>query len=79
METTPDFVSASDRYMMLGAYLAAGIAVAILLYHEFRIFLIKDYKRKYDYVNLHEINYFWYAVIALILAVALYSNSIAST
>ena len=79
MENMPDFISAWDQYMTLGAYLAAGFAVAVLLYHEFRIFLIKDYKQKYDYVNLHEVNYFWYAVVAMILAVALYSNAIASS
>lgn len=78
METAPDFVLTSDLYLPYGAYLCAGIAVVILLYHEFRIFAIKDYKQKYDYVNLHEIRYFWYSVIALILAVALYINSMAA-
>jgi hypothetical protein len=42
------------------------------------LILIKDYKEKYDYVNLHEIRYFWYAVIALIGAAVLYMNSLAS-
>src|SRR5687767_6312469 len=74
METAPDFILTSDRYLHYGAYVCAGIAVIILLYHEFRIFIIKDYKQQYDYVNLHEVRYFWYCVIALILAVALYIN-----
>lgn len=78
MENTPDFIASWDEYLTGGAYLCAGFAVVILLYHEFRIFLIKDYKEKYDYVNLHEINYFWYAVIALISAAALFLNSLAS-
>jgi hypothetical protein len=67
-----------DRFMILGASAFIIVAVLILLYHEFRIFQIKDYKKKYDYVNLHEIRYFWYAVIAVIFAVALYANSIAT-
>jgi ABC-type Mn2+/Zn2+ transport system permease subunit len=66
-----------DRIMIFGASAFIIVAVLILLYHEFRIFQIKDYKKKYDYVNLHEIRYFWYAVIAVIFAIALYSNSIA--
>jgi hypothetical protein len=78
MQTTPDFILIWDRYMILGAYLFAALAVLILLYHEFRIFQIKDYKQKYDYVNLHEISYFWYAVLALIIAVAMYANGIVS-
>lgn len=65
-----------DDYMTLGAFTCIGIAVLILLYHEYRIFLIKDYKEKYDYVNLNEVRFFWYSVVALILAAAFYANSI---
>jgi hypothetical protein len=79
METIPDFIATADSYLAVGAYLCAAFAVLILLYHEYRIFRIKDYKEKYDYVNLHEIRYFWFAVIAVIAAVALYGNSLAST
>ncbi len=79
METSSPFVQVFDSYLKYGAYACAGIAVLILLYHEFRIFQIKDYKAKYDYVNLHEIRYFWYAVMAIILAVALYLNALAAT
>lgn len=78
MENTPDFVVLVDQYLHYGAYGCAAIAGLILLYHEFRIFQIKDYKQKYDYVNLHEIRYFWYAVMSLILGVALYLNSMAA-
>jgi hypothetical protein len=76
METT--FFQQWDQYMLQGAYASAGIAVLILLYHEFRIFQIKDLKEKYDYVNLHEIRYFWFAVMALITAAALYGNYFSS-
>lgn len=76
MENTGEYIRGWDQYMAYGAYGCAALAVLILLYHEFRIFQIKDYKEKYDYVNLHEIRYFWYAVIALIGATALYANAI---
>lgn len=78
METAPDFVLTSDLYLHYGAYACTAIAVIILLYHEFRIFIIKDYKAKYDYVNLHEVRYFWYCVVALILAAAMYMNHLAA-
>jgi len=78
MENSQDFIASWDRYLTLGAYACVGVAVLILLYHEFRLFLIKDYKEKYDYVNLNEIKYFWYAVIALITSAALWTNSLAS-
>ena len=76
MESHTEFILAWDRYMTLGAYICVGIAILILLYHEVRILLIRDYKEKYDYVNLNEIKFFWYAVIALITGAAFYSNAI---
>lgn len=78
MENNSHFVEALDAYLEPGAYISAGIAILIFLYHEFRILMIRDYKEKYDYVNMYEIRFFYYAVMAVILAVALYINSFAS-
>lgn len=78
METTPHFVQVFDEYLTYAAYFCAGFSGLILLYHEFRIFQIKDYKAKYDYVNLYEVRYFWYGIMGLILAVALYVNHLAA-
>jgi hypothetical protein len=76
MEPNHAFLISWDFYMIRGCFALVGVGLLILLYHEFRVFQIKDYKEKYDYVNLHEIRYFWYAVMAFILAAALYCNSI---
>lgn len=78
MEQIPDFVAAWDNKLPYVAAFFTVSAIAILLYHEFRIFQIKDYKQKYDYVNLHEIRYFWFAMIGFIAAFALYANALAS-
>lgn len=78
MENSSNFLVAWDQYMFIGAVVCVGVGVLILLYHEFKVFQIKDYKEKYDYVNLHEIRYFWYAIIGFILAAAFYANTIAS-
>lgn len=75
MESVPNYQS-WDNLIVLGSYASFAIAILILLYHEFRLLIIRDLKEKYDYVNLHEITYFWYAVIALIVGAALYSNAI---
>lgn len=76
MEDHTQFINAWDRIMSLGAYVCFGIAAIILLYHEIRILVIKDYKEKYDYVNQHEVKFFWYAVISLITGIAFYANSV---
>lgn len=76
MKPNHDFLLAWDYYMVLGSIALTVFGVLILLYHEFRVFIIKDYKEKYDYLNLHEIKYFWYAVVMFIVALTLYANSI---
>ena len=78
MENTPAYFGLWDSIMILGCYASIGLAVLIFLYHEYKIFQIKDYKEKYDYVNLNEIKFFWYVVVALILAALFYANTIAS-
>lgn len=72
------FLASWDRYMYMGAFAFVAVGVLILLYHEFKVFQVKDYKEKYDYVNLHEIRYFWYAVMAVIIAAAFFANTIAT-
>jgi hypothetical protein len=72
----PIFINSWDHYMAIGAYVSLGIAILILLYHEFRIFQIKDFKEKYDYVNLYEIRFFWYAVLAVMVTVAFFANTL---
>ncbi len=76
MEEHTEFINAWDKYMQLGASVFVVLAVAILLYHEIRILLLKEYKEKYDYVNQNEIRFIWYAVIALITAAAFFANSV---
>jgi len=78
METTSTFFSAWDQYMYIGAAVCVVLGVLILIYHEFKVLQLKDYKQKYDYVNLHEIRFFWYAVIAFIGAAAFYANTVAT-
>jgi hypothetical protein len=67
-----------NRYMEIGGAAWVVIAILILLYHEFRVMQIKDYKEKYDYVNLNEVRFFWYAVLAIVVAAGFYANTLAT-
>lgn len=64
-------------YMNVGAIIFLGIAILLFIYYETRVLLIRDYKGKYDYVNANEIRFFWYSVLMLIAAAALFTNSYA--
>lgn len=70
------FLGLWDQYMFIGSVVCIITGISILLFHEYRVLKVKDLKEKYDYVNQHEIKYFWYAVIAFIVAAAVYANTI---
>ena len=76
--STPElsFLITWDRYMLLAGGACIVIAFLIFLYHEFKVAQVKDLKEKYDYVNLHEVQYFWYSIIALIVSGVFLTNSV---
>lgn len=65
-----------DQYMVIVGSVFVVAGVLIFLYYEFRVLQQKEYKDKYDYVNTHEIKYFWYAVFLFIIAAFFFSNTI---
>lgn len=78
MDVPHEFLDSWSNYMYLGMVAFIILGFLILAYHEVRILMIKDYKEKYDYVNLNEIKYFWYAVIAFIVAAFMFFNTVAT-
>ena len=78
MENTSSFMTSWDWYMNLGGFISVGIAILIFFYYEYTVHKVKDFKEKYDYVNLNEIRFFWYSVLVIILACAFFANTIAT-
>jgi hypothetical protein len=79
MELTSAVFGAWDQYMAYGVMASITLGILIFLFYELRVLQIKDYKEKYDYVNRHEIRYFWYAVMAFVVAGAFALNTVASS
>jgi ABC-type uncharacterized transport system fused permease/ATPase subunit len=72
MENTTSFIETWGSYFIMGSYLFFAIALLIILFHEGRILMTANQKDRYDYVNQHEIRFFWFAIIAFIGGVSLY-------
>lgn len=73
METsTVSFIETWDHYLIMGSYVFFSLALLIILFHEGKVISISSEKDRYDYVNTHEIKYFWYAIIAFMIGLALY-------
>ena len=67
-----DFIVNGIEYINLFAFVCFGLAVLIVIIHEIRILFTASEKNRYDYVNQHEIRYFWYAIIAFIAGASLF-------
>jgi hypothetical protein len=65
-----------DQYMVIAGVASIAAGILVFLYYEFKVMQVKDLKEKYDYVNLHEVRYFWYALFALIVAFFFFTNTI---
>jgi hypothetical protein len=76
MHYTEEFVIAWDFYMVVGAVAFAVLAVGTFLYHELKVMLLKEYKEKYDYVVVHEIQFFVYSVKLAVVAICFFANSV---
>ena len=67
-----------DHYMVLGSAVFLGIGLLIFLFYNFKVVQIKDLKERYDYVSTNEIRYFWYSLLAVVIAVCVFLNSVAT-
>ena len=54
----------------------AGVGLLILLGHYLKLLATSDYKTRYDYINMHEINMLWNGALLLIIGGTLYFNTI---
>lgn len=75
-----DQISSSllEAWNLYGQYLAfaiAGVGVLILIGHYLKLLTTTDYKSRYDYINMHEINLLWYGFLLLLIGLTLYSNT----
>jgi len=75
----PDLLATWNDYGLYAAIGIGSLGILIILGHFLKLLFTKDFKTKYDYINMHEINYLWYSVLLIIVGGALYSNTISET
>lgn len=72
---SPELLEAWNVY---GRYLAlaiTGVGVLIIIGHYLKLLATRDYKARYDYINMHEINLLWYGFLLILMGVTLLSNT----
>lgn len=76
---TETFTNTMDSWNTIGLYLAIGLAalgVAVTFFHLIRLSTLRDKKARYDYINLHEINTYWYAAVLIIAGAVVWINTL---
>ena len=69
------FLSTWNTYGLFAAYAVAAIGVLILIGYYLKLATTKDFKARYDYINMHEINLLWYGLLMIFIALTIWINT----
>ena len=72
------FVQSWKLLMQFGGLATFSIGLLLLLYYRLRLFIIVDNKKKYNFVNLHEINYLLISGYLIVISGWFFLNSVFS-
>jgi DNA-directed RNA polymerase subunit RPC12/RpoP len=70
------YLGSWNKYSQYAAFILFGAALVVLLAYFVRLMTIKDMKKKYDYINLHEIKMLWYSSVLLLIAIGFFANTL---
>ncbi len=69
------FLDPWNAYGNYAAMAVAAIGVLILLGHYLKLASTRDFKTRYDYINMHEINLLWYGFLMIIIGATIWVNA----
>ncbi len=72
------FVQSWKLWMQFGGIITLLLGLLVFLYYNLRLATIADFKNKYNYINLHEINYFMISGYLVVIAGWFLLNSLFS-
>jgi hypothetical protein len=65
-----------DMAMLVLTVVAIATGVIVLIYHWVRLASLKDYKKKYDYLNSHDTRMIFYGIAGIGVGLILFFNSV---
>lgn len=76
--STLHFLETWNSWGQIAAITAAGLSILVFLYYFVKLVSIRDYKSKYDFINLNEINLLWISSLFLIIGATIFVNTLIS-
>lgn len=74
--STLQFLETWNSWGKIAALVAAGLGFLVFLYYIVKLISIRNYKKKYDFINLNEINLLWISSLFLIISATIYANTL---
>ena len=75
----PQLLEAWNQYVSYLAYASFSVGLGIFIFYVSSLILATSYKKRYDTISIHEINYLWRASIFLLAGGTLYIATISSS
>ena len=75
MENFKAFMEDWNNIMAIAAIVALALGISVFLIYHLRVYLIADYKKKYDFINSNEIRWFKASFVCFGLAFAMWINT----
>ena len=69
------FLTPWNVYGTYAAYGVAAIGILVVLGHYLKLLATRDFKSRYDYINMHEINLLWYGFLLLVIGLTIWLNT----
>jgi hypothetical protein len=76
---SPSLLNPWNTYAAIAAYVVVVGGLIVLIGHYLKLATTKDYKTRYDYINMHEINLLWLGFLLVLIGASLYINTLFST
>lgn len=76
IENSTELLDSWNKWGKLSAYALIGLGLLLVLYHLIKLYSIKDYKTKYDYINRNEINLLTYASYLALVGAGIFANTL---
>lgn len=70
-----EFINMWHQFALNASIVMAGVALLFYIFHHLRLATIKSYSKKYEYVSAKEARNYWFALLSLVVAGALFLNS----
>ena len=78
-QISPELLGHWNTYGEILALIASAIGICIILIYYIKLVSTREHKKRYDYINMHEIDMLWNGILFILIGLTLYVNTLVIT